>query len=224
MLKRMVIVFVLLCLSCLAPPEESVAGILSGGLLLGDGGLAATGLWNNPNTSLTWEVTDPASTPSGKWRYKYTFSAPQAGASELLVELQFHVLIGDLVNKVWTGQAGQTAEVRAFSPSLDSATLPDLPSDVYGIKFNIAGSPTEVVAQFDTSHMPTWGDFYSCSSSAGPTAWNAGFTSADPTDPPDNGSLQHHILVPGPSVPEPLSVSLLAAGALLAVTRRRCLR
>jgi len=201
----------------------SAAAVLSGQLSVADGGVLASGAWNDANTVFAWEVTDPIQSPSGKWRYYYTLTVPQAGVGKLLVELQFHVLIGDLVNKSWTGQAGQTAEVRSYTLAGDATTLPDLPDDIYGITFNVGGGPTTVVAQFDTAHAPTWGDFYSAAGESGPTVWNEGFPLADPTDPPTDGSLLNHVLVPGPStgIPEPATATLLLAGGMLAAVRRR---
>jgi len=222
MLKGLGLPLALTCALSCGLAEIAAGAILKGKLSVRDGGIVAGGAWNDPNTVFSWELTDPTETPGGKWHYKYTFESSQTGMSGLLVELRFQVLIGDLVNKSWTGQEGQTAQVRLYTPSGDGTVLPDLPGDAYGIKFNITGAPTTVVAEFDTAHSPTWGDFYVCGGLAGPAAWNEGFTLIDPNDPAADGSILNHILVPGPGaeIPEPSVAALLLAGALLCLRRR----
>jgi hypothetical protein len=243
MLKGLGLPLALTCALSCGLAEIAAGAILNGKLSVRDGGIVAGGAWNDPNTIFSWKVTAPAQTPGGEWRYEYTFTVPHPepggwcslcgcgwsgstatdpGIDRLLVELRFQVLIGDLVNKSWTGQEGQTAQVRLYTPSGDGTVLPDLPGDAYGIKFNITGAPTTVVAEFDTAHSPTWGDFYVCGGLAGPAAWNEGFTLIDPNDPPADGSILNHILVPGPGteIPEPSVAALLLAGALLCLRRR----
>ena len=76
--------------------------------------------------------------------------------------------------------------------------------------------------EFDSIRMPVWGDFYAkCGGIPPNEAWNEGFATPDPLDPPADGSIASHILVPDSFVPEPTTLSLLVACGLLAARRRR---
>ncbi|MHC4520015.1 MAG: hypothetical protein ACYTAS_15605, partial [Planctomycetota bacterium] len=75
---------------------------------------------------------------------------------------------------------------------------PDIPETVFGIKFQNAGGDV-LTAEFDSPRDPVWGDIFAKGGvGAGGSLWNAGFTTpdTDPDAPPQNGSVDFHVLVP----------------------------
>jgi len=224
-----VVVLALIHLTAPAAPADpaSYSGSLSAG-----SGLIATGTWDNPATSVSWTVDD--TTTPGKWHYEYIVSVPHGGISHFIVELS-----DDDPGPEFTAgniKGGPTSTPTAWLDAYEiddhddgvggTGGNPFMPEDMYGIKFEAADDSDDLVVTivFDSDRGPTWGDFYSKDGSAGGagvnTIYNAGFTTADPTDPPDDGSILNHLLVPD-TVPEPGAMVLIAGGSLVGVLRRR---
>lgn len=190
-------------------------------------GLGGTGFWmtdSNPYTNLLWSVSFQ---PGGFWRYSYTFTVQRAAVSHFILEVSPGFSLSnpaDFQNLSGTGIDPSAVYVGTYTPGPGN---PYMPGNIYGIKFDNT-SATQISFQFDSYRNPVWGDFYAkCGAVGGTqnTAWNLGFTSSDtdPSDPPANGSVNNHILVPDGYVPEPASVALFGLGlaALAGWLRRR---
>ncbi len=219
-------IFAAMCAVAAADPI-SYTGSLSTGSGA-DGALVGANGWDDSSTTLSWTV-DNTTTP-GKWHYEYTLSVPQGGISHIIIEASD----GDPLSPF-------TSE-NLFSPEDDPSGWiddeeieiqvhttgsgnPDMPADVYGVKFVAAQGFDEisVTVRFDSDRGPTWGDFYAKDGGGQgtwKTAYNQGFQTADPTVAPASGSEQDHLLVPD-TIPEPGVLVLLGLGAWARVQRRR---
>jgi len=206
------------------------ASAYTGTLSSDTGGLLGTGIWVDKTllptpewpdwtpATITWVVTyNPSIT---MWHYDYTLSVYKQEVSHFVVEASLDFTIEDLFNP--EGTPYQSIQVGEQS----GAGSPGLPGSLYGIKFD-STTGTTVHFSFDSPRQPVWGDFYSKDGKAGDAwnaVWNAGFLITDPLDPPANGSIDNHLLVPDTIVPEPtalmvLGIGLVGLGGLLA--RRR---
>lgn len=197
----------------------------TGSLSVSGGGLIATGVWNDPSTTMLSWVVDDTTTP-GKWHYSYTLTVKTQGISHIIIEASD----GDPYE--------QFTIANLFSPSsnppnwiLDTTILthiaggganPTMPEDMYGIKFNavLDATATTLTLTFDSDRVPVWGDFYSKDGKEPGTdifntVYNAGFGSpdSDPANPPGNGSVQNHLLVPDTYIPAPGAFMLVRVSA-----------
>jgi hypothetical protein len=126
----------------------------------------------------------------------------------------------------WISAEEDGTEIKTHEPGGGN---PGMPADVYGIKFNAAvdADVTTVTLSFDSDRVPVWGDFYAKGGLG--ALWNAGFVTADPTDPPANGTIAYHALVPDTAtvaIPAPGALVLSSLGVALVGwvrTRRRLL-
>ncbi len=188
----------------LAAPAQ--AGISYEGVLsVGDGGLTATGVWNNTATTLSW-VVDNETTP-GMWHYEYTLTVAQghgAGISHAIVETSGSFTADNLLSPSAGWELGTWSD--------QGNSNPNLPGSVYGIKFGTSG--TEFTVSFDSDRVPVWGDFYAKGGSAeegiSNSFHNTGFLTADPTAMPCDGSVAYHVLVP-----DTVTVHAPAPGAIV---------
>lgn len=98
---------------------------------------------------------------------------------------------------------------------------PNIPDLFYGIKFEHSeqGDEHTLTVSFDSLRVPVWGDFYAKGGTSGHhgfnSVWNDGFGSpdSDPANPPADGSIAGHLLVPDTvEIPEPASIGLLLVG------------
>lgn len=204
----------------------------SGSLSSVTGGLQGNGGWvADPAKPVTfdWLVSE---NDDSSWHYHYVFDSTGLQGT-----------IGHLVLE--TSQALTSDEIRNATPEFTSdgpkwytqqtkgnGNHP-IPEPLFGIKFAQLSS-TLVVIDFDSDHVPIWGDFYAKGGAVSGNLWSAGFTSpdTDPFEPAQDGSLGYHVLVPDtmtfeaesiirPVVPVPGAVILGMIGTSLIVRLRR---
>ncbi|MHC4807468.1 MAG: hypothetical protein ACYTBX_14590 [Planctomycetota bacterium] len=112
----------------------------TGSLSVADGGLIATGDWDDPSTTLSW-VVDDTTTP-GKWHYSYTLTVPTGGPSHIIIEAsdgdpdeQF--TIANLFSYS-SDPLGWIESIEVQNQSSDGAN-PGMPEDMWGIKLLLEG-------------------------------------------------------------------------------------
>jgi hypothetical protein len=237
-MKRTVFVLGLVLALGAGPLQAAMAPYVYTGSLSGWGGVAdgllvtAGGDWSRPATRLSWTVDNV--TTLGKWHYTYTISVLRADVQAVIIETSDDI----------PGPAFTEANLFALSTNppdwfnymnigtqskWDNVNLPD---DVYGIKLCAIQDPVTLTISFDSDREPIWGDFYARSFLIDDpvedyvnTIYNWGFSlnDIDPLDPPRDGSVDNHVLVPdtGTEVPAPAGAALAGAGALLTAWLRR---
>ena len=178
--------------------------------------------WTSYTVTFSWNVTNADTTyPAYPWKYEYRMqlSGTQYGYSHIIIEGSDNLTADDIF-----GLTGAT---------LDSVKLqtvqggnPDMPEDVYGMRFNPPTSGiTDLSWSFYCNREPEWGDFYArCGGLQGginqaynynfdafgvargfldPDGNNTNLDDTDPLSPASNGSVEFHVLVPNSVVPAP---------------------
>lgn len=172
--------------------------------------------------SMTWNVTK---NPDQSYRYEYDFICTGRDVSHFIIETSDNFTADDILEGSLIVYAGTLGDmyIQLHEPS---AGNPDMPGDIYGIKFDDV-SGRRVHFSFDSWRIPVWGDFYAKDGKAGGenvVAWNAGFSLPDPLDPARDGTIDYKILRPDTVVPEPsalLGLGTLLTGAAGMFVRRR---
>jgi hypothetical protein len=231
-MKRVVLLSVVI--ACIAAAPAMAVVSYSGSLTGGDGvGIYAPdnhgfgNPWDSASTVISWDVTQVG----GSWHYEYDFTVPSKNFSHVIIEVSDGATI--------TGLTGATSEgPDTYKTTGPGASNPELPADIFGIKFSPTGDTTHFVWEFDSVRSPVWGDFYAKDgkNGTGPgdhtdvVMWNKGFLLADPTNAPANGSIDWKILRPdteteGIPTPELSTWMLLGlsglAGGFAALRRRK---
>ena len=229
MMYRVVVLFVVVTLMGGFVADEARCENFAGSLSSADSEIVALGDWAAGAVTLSWNITDMGT----YYHYEYTLDVPQSDISHFIIGVSDTFESSNFWGE--TGTFGDTI-IGDFDNTNGN---PDIPGTLHGLKFDDT-SGTTLTISFDSDRQPVWGDFYAkdgvhtepSGTKITNQVWNTGFSLANPTDPPANGTINNHVLVPDTMsvvpvlVPEPTTVSLLLTGLLgLAwVVRRRCSR
>jgi len=194
--------------------------------------------WSTYVVTISWTVTDEDNSyPGFPWKYEYTFGhdGGQAGISHIIIEGSEGITADNIV-----GLTG--ASIASIGLQTVQSGNPGMPEDLIGIRFNPpAAGLFSMTWSFFSNRAPVWGDFYAKDGggqdntdlaynynkdSAGvergfldPDGNNTVRDDPDPSVGPSDGSVDYHILRPDSVVPEPVTLSVLAIGALLGLVR-----
>jgi hypothetical protein len=193
---------------------QATPATYTGSLSSADGGLVGTGGWvNTPGqyVTFTWTVTQNV---DETWHYHYVFDSTglQGDLSHLVIETSDSLTAEDIFN--------DNPSIMDDDPTTYRSTNgnPSLPEDLFGLKFQPFSGSVGII-DFDSTHIPMWGDIYAKGGAKSGHLWNAGFTSPD-TDPIAelrDGSVDYHVLVPDTITVTPRDTPIPnpAPGALL---------
>jgi hypothetical protein len=142
------------------------AGAYTGSLSSTASEMDGTGFWIDEGSTIAWTVTPMA----GYWNYDYTLTVPRAEISHFIIEVSENFTSNDFWDvQVMQGGVSSTELNWFTAPPVgdpDQQPNPFLPADIYGIKFD-GTSGTTLQVNFNSSRMPTWGDFYAKCGNAG---------------------------------------------------------
>lgn len=214
-------VTLILALTCAVPDARASTTneLSSGSLSVGAQELIVGSKWDQPTTRISWQITQ---TSPGVWHYQYTWDVggTQGNLSHFLLEVTNPARASDFFNFTNT-------QISGGDPKMYQAyTNPngEMPYNIYGIKFTAPGgtgwNAVDVTFAFDSTHSPTWGDFFARDGNNG-WAYNKNFSDASVGGNLNDG---FHIAVPnGPAAPLPAAVWLLGSGlvGLVALRKRR---
>jgi hypothetical protein len=206
-------IFIISIFLLAAPASASIIwGTDASGELIGSrdsiitpsGGITATDGWAGGNFELSWVITPVNS----HWEYVYTVSTAQKEISHFILEVTED---GNPFNTF-----GDTDAFEGPKTWSEGSGNPDMPNDIYGIKFDFGGSP--VTYTIVTDREPVYGVFYAKDGRDDGdevVAWSnalvsltyrtdTGFSTNDFIVRPDSGSV----------VPVPGAVWLLGSGLI----------
>ena len=181
------------------------------GSIVGGSTLIAISPWNTTSTSLSWTVDDDSN--PGYWTYSYTFAVPSKAISHVIIEVSDNFTSNN-IHKIFDSPEGPKTNTQQQGN-------PNMPGDMYGIKWNTTGDPLSYSFWIVTDRAPMWGDFYAKDGSIPHTedfvyAYNSSFGQAS-TSPIGNGNAGGWALVPDTGtgvIPEPGTFLLLGTGLL----------
>ena len=204
-------------------------------------GLNAGGAWANETTKLTYNVTEVLNEGTlESYLYQYTLNIGATGAiSHFILETSNEHSMVPGTFKITSGGSAITYNLGEPESHKTGNNNPGMPQNLYGMKLEDPTTiPLVLEWQFESRHVPMWGDFYAKDGDAGGLGtnylFNAGFGQLGDPDPAstnydylryalDNTSLaDKHILVPDTQVvPAPGAVLLGFLGLGTAVIKLR---
>lgn len=176
-----------------------------------DGVVAADG-WDENNGGFKIEWLIALSSDGTYYDYTYTISdedgtTPIApGLSHWILEVTPGIGIGSF-SDIDVDPEGNPPVEGPKTWYAKTQPNPDMPYDIYGIKFDVGNTVT-----FTSTQRPVWGDFYAKDgrhSGIWATAWNAGFGSDPDPDDPDFEGFTPWIPTPDGVIPEPSTILLV---------------
>jgi len=180
----------------------------SGSGVVGAGGWSGTG---NNGFKINWSINKVVNT----YNYSYTLAGVTNGLSKALSHWILEVTNPSTSNDFFSLNLPISSDSpKTWTPG---GSNPNMPSNIYGIKWDTTGDPSVYTSSFSTLKNPVWGDFFAKSGKdAGiwTTAWNTGF-GTDPTSettvftnwiPTPNGDNHKN------PVPEPATMILVSFG------------
>jgi len=200
-------------------PLACLADLYYSGSLTGDkGGITATDGWDNPGTKITWIVTQNQDLT---WNYHYEFTVPTGSKALSHIIFEVSEKFDDLD---YTYNGGLTADLDWYGPG--DPSNPGIQDRIHGIKFEgFSDGMYTWVIEFDSTHVPVWGDFYAKDGKEATTdgkiqvyAYNTGFTANDVDE------ATNHILVPDTVSYVPIPGALLLGTLGLGVAGLRLRR
>ena len=175
-----------------------------------DGGITASPQWDNGGFESSWEITD---NQNGTFTYEYLITG-EGGGDLGPPDLSHWILQLTPPEGIWDGIFDSPGtditeiDVRlyeAFEPP-----NPDLPGDLFGVKFDFDVEEGTYYATFTTEQVPVWGNFFA--TGGDDYAYNDGFL----TMPVAGVTTDFNDWIARPdgatSVPEPSTLVLLLSG------------
>jgi hypothetical protein len=167
-----------------------------------------------------WVVYAPGEKDGLYWTYEYTWTGPTddqgnlTGANDIshfILELSTDFTVDNFKPGTSTGYDSEAPKTYT-----EAQGNPNMPGDLFGVKWNLSGSA--VSATIVTDKEPMWGDFYA-KDGTGTEGWNSEF-GTDTTTAIGNGNAGGWVLVPDTNgtpetpIPEPTTMFLLGSGLI----------
>lgn len=124
-------------------------------------GLVGNSDWGTAATSLSWVIAPNAE--ETLWHYEYTFTVPKKALSHFILQVSGNFDENSITN------ASDTWELGTYNASSQGNSNPNMPGELYAIKFQELGegttpldadTPVTWVISFDSPHDPVWSHFY----------------------------------------------------------------
>lgn len=135
------------------------------------GGVTAMDGWRDGNLTLSWDISRDAL--SGLWTYTYTLATKQKDPSHFILE----TTQSDSAFSILDGSSANILGPKTWSVS---GSNPEMPNEIFGIKFDFGGSP--VTYTLVTDRAPVYGVFYTKDGKSGgewAVAWSNALNYAD---------------------------------------------
>jgi len=175
----------------------------------GGGGITATGDWAEGGFELIWLITED----NGLFTYSYWINGGDGAEDPLHKDLSHWILELTPPAEIWEGEFDSLVDtviteidVRLFEAY--EPPNPDLPGDLFGVKFDFNIEDGTYHLEFTTEQLPVWGNFFATGGQD--YAYNDGFPSM-----PDGMTtdFKNWIARPdGATLPEPSTLVLLLSG------------
>ncbi len=215
-MKKMIFLTMVLMLGA------TLTAAYTGSLTGNGGGIVATQSWNNAATTFSWNVTQQAN----YWFYEYEFSVPRKDISHLILETSKNIGANDIFG-IDAEQEYEFTGATQYAPSDPGSSNPNLPGNIYGVKFDLDEDSTAFSFSFYSTRVPMLGDFYAKDGVEGGVnvvAWNSGFGTLPAGATLDTAAQYGKIVVPDTMtiIPAPGAVLLAGLGtAVVGWLRRR---